>query len=79
MNMSNLIFSALYKEAQAKEAKALALLQNYLENSVGVGEHPDIVEETRKLVCDIHDSREMMKTLEDLTTPPANTGEEQDG
>ena len=78
-NMSNLIYNALYKEASAKEAKAIVLLQNYFENSVGVGEHPDIVEECRKLVSSVIESREMMKTLEEMVTPPATTGEEKDG
>ena len=42
--MSQLIITALVKEAEAKEAKAIANLQNYLSNPAGIGEHPDIVE-----------------------------------
>ena len=61
-----LIFSALMKEADAKEAKAIANLQNYMNNSAGIGEHPDIVEECNKLVKDIAEAREMKETIQRL-------------
>ena len=61
-----LIFSALMKEADAKEAKAIADLQNYMNNSAGIGEHPDIVEECNKLVKDIAEAREMKETIQRL-------------
>jgi|TARA_Y100000361_G_scaffold116419_1_gene107362 hypothetical protein len=61
-----LIFSALMKEADAKEAKAVANLQNYMSNSAGIGEHPDIVEECSKLVKDIAEAREMKDTIQEL-------------
>ena len=37
MNQQQLIVSALIKEADAKEAKAIANLQNYMANPDGVG------------------------------------------
>tara|TARA_Y100001937_G_C7096292_1_gene320214 strand:- start:82 stop:330 length:249 start_codon:yes stop_codon:yes gene_type:complete len=61
-----LIFSALMKEADAKEAKAIANLQNYMNNSAGIGEHPDIVEECSKLVKDIAEAYEMKETIQRL-------------
>ena len=61
-----LIFSALMKEADAKEAKAIANLQNYMTNSAGIGEHPDIVEECNKLVKVIAEAREMKETIQRL-------------
>ena len=42
--MSNLIMNALLAEANAKETKAIANLQNYLSNPAGIGEHSDIIE-----------------------------------
>ena len=38
--MSQLIMNALIKEAEAKEAKAIANLQNYMSNAAGIGDHP---------------------------------------
>ena len=61
-----LIFSALMKEADAKEAKAIANLQNYMNTSAGIGEHPDIVEECSKLVKDIAEAYEMKETIQRL-------------
>jgi len=58
--------NALIAEANAKEAKAIANLQNYLSNAVGVGEHPDIVEECMKLVKDIASAKEIKETVNSL-------------
>ena len=75
MNISNLIIDALLKEAQAKEAKSLAILQNYFANSAGIGEHPDIVEECSKQLKDLAEAREAISILRDLT----QQGETPDG
>lgn len=72
-----LIFSALMKEADAKEAKAVANLQNYMSNSAGIGEHPDIVEECSKLVKDISDAREIKDTIQELVQGSNQINEEQ--
>ena len=64
--MSQLIMNALLKEAEAKEAKAVANLQNYMSSSVGIGEHPDVVTECAKLVKDIAEAREVANTVKDL-------------
>jgi len=70
--MSQLIMNALLKEAEAKEAKAVANLNNYMTNASGIGEHPDIVAECMKLVKDIAEAREIASTVQDLATPPDN-------
>ena len=64
--MSQLIMNALIAEADAKETKAIANLQNYMSTSVGIGEHPDIVEECSKLVKDIAGARELRETVKSL-------------
>jgi len=82
MNLSNLIINALLKEAQAKEAKAIVILQNYFDNSAGIGEHPDIVEECSKQLKELADAREAIKLLNQLTETTVNTtqaGENTDG
>ena len=64
--MSKLIMNALILDAQAQEAKAIANLQNYMTNSAGIGEHPDIVAECKKLVKDIAEARELSDTIKSL-------------
>tara|TARA_B100000424_G_scaffold264132_1_gene252191 strand:- start:911 stop:1129 length:219 start_codon:yes stop_codon:yes gene_type:complete len=61
-----MIMNALFAEANAKETRAAANLQNYMNNSVGVGEHPDIVAECNKLVKEIAEAREMKSTIQSL-------------
>jgi len=58
--------NAIIAEANAKEAKAIANLQNYMNNPVGIGEHPDIVEECSKLVKDIAEAKELRETVHSI-------------
>ena len=60
--------NALLAEANAKETKAIANLQNYLSNPAGIGEHPDIVEECMKLIKDIAEAREIAETVNSFVT-----------
>lgn len=64
--MKGNILKALRLEAEAQEAKAVANLKNYFNNPVGIGEHPDIVTECKKLVKDIAEAREMIETIKSL-------------
>ena len=64
--MSKLIMNALMLDAKAQESKSLANLQNYMTNSAGIGEHPDVVTECKKLVKDIADARELGETIKSL-------------
>ena len=73
--MSQLILAALIAEANAKEAKAVANLQNYMSNPVGIGEHPDIVAECMKLVKDIAEAREIKETVNSLVEQSSNNQE----
>ena len=52
----------------AKRDRALAKLNNYLNNPVGVGEHPDVVEECVSLIQDFSDASDVIDTLEGLLT-----------
>ena len=64
--MSQLIMNAVMAEANAKEAKAIANLQVYMNNPAGIGEHPDVVAEVTKLVNDISEAREIRSTVQAL-------------
>ncbi len=44
------LLKALLAKYEAEYLKSEALLDNYLNNSVGIGEHPDIVVECVKII-----------------------------
>ena len=56
-------------EAQIRTLKfseADATLKIYLENSVGIGEHPQHIEEVDKLIEKIANAEEKLKTLQEF-------------
>jgi len=77
MNSGQLIMNAIIAEANAKEAKAIANLQNYMDNPAGIGEHPDIVSECYKLLEDISHAREIRETVHSIVNASnqANQGQ----
>ena len=57
------IVDALEKKYEAQMAQAEANIKVYMENTVGVGEHPNIVQEVEKLLKEIKDAKEMLDEL----------------
>ena len=62
------IVDALEKKHEAKMAEAEANIKVYMENPVGVGEHPNIVEEVEKQIKIIKESKEMLDELANWRT-----------
>ena len=60
------LINAIRSHFTAKRDRAMANLNNYLNNHVGVGEHPDVVEECVKLIQDLSDADDVLDTLEGL-------------
>ena len=60
------LLTALRSHFIAKRDRAVANLNNYLNNPAGIGEHPDIVEERTKLLEDLSDAEGVLSTLEGL-------------
>ena len=58
------ILDALEKIYEAEIAAADATIKIYLENSVGIGEHPQHLEEIDKLLQKIVDAQEKLKELQ---------------
>tara|TARA_R100001594_G_scaffold13354_1_gene28914 strand:- start:282 stop:482 length:201 start_codon:yes stop_codon:yes gene_type:complete len=58
------ILDALEKRYEAEIAAADATIKIYLENSVGIGEHPQHLEEIDKLLQKIVDAQEKLKELQ---------------
>jgi len=60
------LISAMRSHFTAKRDRAVANLNNYLNNPAGIGEHPDIVEECVNLLQDMSDADGVLDTLEGL-------------
>ena len=63
MNLRTLIVEALEKRYEAQLAEADATLKIYLENSVGIGEHPQQVDECDKLIAKVAEAEEKLRVL----------------
>lgn len=61
--MANLKLEALRAKYQAQKLEALATLEVYTNNSVGIGEHPQIIGEMDKLVRQIADADGCLEVL----------------
>lgn len=64
----NLKVDALATRYLADKAEALSNIENYIRNSAGIGEHPNIIEELDKLVdqwATANDKYEALKQIMD--------------
>ena len=64
--MRDAIIQALEDRYNAQISEADATLKIYLENSVGIGEHPQHIDEVDKLIEKIATAEEKLKTLEEI-------------
>ena len=64
--MKRAILDALVAQYEADIAHADATLKIYLENSVGIGEHPQHIEECDKLVEKIASAKEKLEVLKEF-------------
>jgi len=55
---------ALRAKYQAQRLEALATLEIYMKNSVGIGEHPQVIEEMDKLVKSVDEADGCIETLD---------------
>lgn len=67
--MDNKLLQALIAHYNARIQRAEANMVNYFKNSVGVGEHPDIVGELVKLVDQIAASKGSLEILQSYVQP----------
>ena len=58
------MLEALKKRYEAQIAESIATLNIYVKNSVGIGEHPQHLEEMDKLLQVIIDAEEKIKVIE---------------
>ena len=58
------MLEALIKRYQAQIAEAEATIEIYLSNSVGIGEHPQHIDELDKLFAKIAEAEDKVKVIE---------------
>ena len=64
MNYAKAILDALEKKYDAEIAHSDATIKIYLTNPVGIGEHPQHLEEVDKLLTKIADAKDKLEALE---------------
>ena len=64
MNLKMVLINALEDRYHAKISEADATIKIYLNNAVGIGEHPQHLDEMDKLLQTIVDSEEKIKALQ---------------
>ena len=67
--MRTAILDALEARYEAQILEADATLKIYLENSVGIGEHPQHIDEIDKLFQKIVDAQEKLDAIKDFREP----------
>ena len=66
MSFAKAILDALEKKYDAEIAHGDATIKIYLTNSVGIGEHPQHIDEVDKQLGKLCHAKEKMKVLEDF-------------
>ena len=64
--MKNVILEALRKRYEAQIAEADATIKIYFENSVGIGEHPQHIDEVDKLIEKISTAEEKLEVIKEF-------------
>ncbi len=67
--MKTAILDALEDRYTAQISEADATIKIYLENSVGIGEHPQHIDEIDKQFQKIADAQEKLKAIDDFKEP----------
>jgi len=67
--MKNAILDALEDRYTAHISEADATIKIYLENSVGIGEHPQHIDEIDKQFQKIADAQEKLQAIKDFRGP----------
>jgi hypothetical protein len=60
------MLEALKKQYEADIAKAEATIKIYINSSVGIGEHPQHLEEMDKLIAKIAEAKDKLEVIEPL-------------
>ena len=58
------MLEALKKRYEAQIAEAVATINIYTKNSVGIGEHPQHIDEVDKLIAKVAEAEDKLKIIE---------------
>jgi methylaspartate ammonia-lyase len=72
MTKSQLLYRALEAKYEAQIAEAKATLSIYFESSVGIGEHPQHLEEMDKFVSQLADAQDKLEVLKTINSTNSN-------
>jgi hypothetical protein len=72
MKLSRLKAARLHYEAKSAEAEET--IKVYLTNAVGIGEHPQVMEELRGQIEILTDSKDVMLVIDELIEKFSNEG-----
>ena len=64
MSIKSAMIEALSKKSEADIAEADATIKIYFEQSVGIGEHPQHLDEVDKMLQKIADAEEKLKAIQ---------------
>ena len=70
------MYNALLAQCEAEKAEAMFTIDNYMVNSVGIGEHPQQVEEAMKALEKLAAATDKISNLEEFFGPDPQTGGE---
>lgn len=73
MNKTQLLYEALESKYIAQIAESKATLAIYFESSVGIGEHPQHLEEMDKFVAQLAEAEDKLNTLHALKLNDSST------
>ena len=74
MDKTQLLYEALESKYLAQIAEAKATLAIYFESSVGIGEHPQHLEEMDKFVEKMANAKDKLETLKEFVKYNLNDG-----
>ena len=60
---NNVIYDALKSQFEAQKQKALATLTIYLTNPVGIGEHPQHIEEMETMARSLDEAEDVLENI----------------
>jgi len=66
--MNSLLYNALVAKYESDKCQALATLEIYFKNSVGIGEHPQQIEEMDKMIDLLASAEDKLAALKDNFT-----------
>ena len=64
--MRDILIDALIKKYEAEIAENTATLNIYLTNSVGIGEHPQHIEEMDKIIHKIGEAKDKLSIIKNI-------------